>query len=205
MEESDSPIVADWRHSPEVRRWLYAWDPPSLESQRRWFHGARERGDILFMLETLGGEPVATASLYWLDRRLGRTAEWGRFVAAPGSHLPRALTEGAYLVHRIWFEVLGMRRLIAHLLAGNLRSHRMARFLGYVDEGIRREHWQHPDGHCEDVLELGLLAEEFAARRPRIEKTLYPREPPPRIEAEQAASICARLEPQLRKWFGTGI
>ncbi len=86
-----------------------------------------------------------------------------------------------------------MRRLYGTLVPDNTRSHRMHVFLGYVDEGRRRGHWMHPEGFVEDLLEIGLLAEEFEAQRPKIEGKLYAKAPVPDISAESAERI--------REWF----
>jgi hypothetical protein len=94
-------------------------------------------------------------------------------VAARVPGHPQALIEASYLVHRICFEILGMRRLHTTMTTENKTSNRMNRFLGYVEEGRRRRHWQHPDGFFEDLIELGLFPEEFAEQSGLIEKTLY--------------------------------
>lgn len=199
MEESDAARLAAWRSREEVRRFLYGFDPPTPESQLQWFRRARANGDILLMFDALDGEPVGTVSLYGLDRRLGRTAEWGRLLAARIAERPHSLAEACYLVHRVWFEVLGMRRLVTHMLVANGRSVRMAHFLGYLDEGLRRQHWEHPDGHCEDVIEMGLLAEDFEAAKPTIEKRLYRALPVPDISEDCARAIRSRFaEPIAR-------
>lgn len=193
MEEGDAPSVAEWRNRPDASRFLYQWEPARPEGQLRWFRKVRDEGELLFMFDTPDGEPVGTACVYGFDRKMADAAEWGRLVAARVPGHPRALIEACYLVHRICFEVLGMRRLVTTMTTENKTSNRMNRFLGYVQEGVRRRHWQHPDGFFEDLIELGLFPEEFAAQRPSIEKLLYGDDPPPAIDADRTARIRAAL------------
>ncbi len=99
------------------------------------------------------------------------------------------MMEACYLVHRICFEVLGMHRMYGALASENKSSYRMTRFLGYVQEGLRRKHWTHPDGFFDDVIVVGLFADEFQQQKRTIEQRLYPELPIPPITDEQAVRI----------------
>jgi RimJ/RimL family protein N-acetyltransferase len=182
MREADAPLIVAWRNRDDVKRWLIRWEPLTLEAQIRWFRGAKAQGDILLMFETAGGEPVGTGSVYGFDRPR-KCAEWGRLCAARISGQPHPMIEACYLVHRLCFEVLGVWRLHGALASNNRASYRLNRFLGYADEGLRRQHWAYPDGY-RDVIELGLLAEDFACQRPAIEARLYRDLPVPAMTAE---------------------
>jgi RimJ/RimL family protein N-acetyltransferase len=193
MVESDAPLVVEWRNRPETQRWVYQWAPLTPEGQLAWFRGARERGDLLFVFETLAGEPIATAAVYDFDRRLGNAAQWGRLCGARIGAGPQSLLEGCYLVHRICFEILGLRRLSVAVVSENLVSLRLNRMLGYVEEGVQRRHWRHPSGVLEDVVLLGVFPEEFEAQRPVIEKLLYRGQPAPVLAPGQVESIRSAL------------
>ncbi len=189
MAESDAPRIVEWRNRPEVQRWVYQWEPLTLDRQRRWQSAAKERGDLLFVFETLAGEPVGTGSVYNFEQRLGNAARWGRLFASSPSRSPRALVEACYLVHRVCFEVLGLRRLFSEVVSENRVSRRLAEFLGYEEEGVQRRHWRHPSGILEDVILLGLFSQEFEKQRTTIEQTLYRGQAGAEITAERAASI----------------
>jgi RimJ/RimL family protein N-acetyltransferase len=193
MEEGDAESVVAWRLRPDTWRWFYQWDPLTIETQRRWFGSARAT-DVLVVFETPEGEPVGAASVYgFRDARRGRTGQFGRFLSARNPAQPVPLLEGVYLSHRLAFEILELRRMIAEMTVGNDRAHRMLRFMGYADEGLLRQHYVHPDGYVDDVVPLGLFPAEFAARRPEIEKVLYRGAAAPEIAAEQARALRQRL------------
>jgi RimJ/RimL family protein N-acetyltransferase len=193
MEEDDAERVVAWRLRPDTWRWFYHWDPLTVETQRRWFASAR-RADVLLMFDDLEGEPVGSGALYGHhDRRHGRTAQFGRFLAARSPAQPTPLLEAVYLSHRLGFEVMGLRRMVAEMTVGNDRAHRMLSFMGYVAEGRLREHCVHPDGHVDDMIPLGLFPAEFAARQPQIEKVLYRGGEVPWIDGAQRESVRKRL------------
>jgi RimJ/RimL family protein N-acetyltransferase len=187
MREADAPLIVEWRNRDDVRRWLIRWQPLTVDSQVRWFRAARAQGDILFMFESIQGAPVGTGSIYELDR-LRTIAQWGRLCAARIAGAAQPMLDACYLVHRICFEVLGMLRLHGSLISDNKASYRLNRFLGYVEEGRRRKHCAHPDGY-KDVIELGLLAEEFREQRPSIEAKLYRDHAVPEIGTARAEVI----------------
>ncbi len=82
-----------------------------------------------------------------------------------------------------------MRRMYGALASQNKSSDRMTRFLGYVQVGLRRKHWIHPDGFFDDVIVVGLFADEFQQQKLTIEQRLYPELPIPPITDEQAVRI----------------
>ena len=189
MLESDAPLVVEWRNRPEVQRWVYQWQPLTVDGQRAWFRTATARGDLLFVFETLAGEAIGTGAVYDFDQRLGNAAQWGRLCAAQISGNPHALVEACYLVHRLCFEVLGLRRLSGTVVSENHVSRRLNRVLGYVEEGVQRRHWLHPSGVLEDVVLLGIFPDEFEKQRPAIEKLLYRNQPAPVIAPEKMEAI----------------
>ena len=61
------------RNRLEMQRWVYQWEPLTVEGQLAWFRAARAR-DLLF--ETTAG-PIGTAAVYDFDQRIGNAAQWG--------------------------------------------------------------------------------------------------------------------------------
>jgi RimJ/RimL family protein N-acetyltransferase len=196
MEESDAPLVVEWRNRPDTREWLIQWEALTVETHLRWFRGRSEAGDLLVVFDTLDGEPVASTSLQDFDRP-GTSAEWGRLCAARIGGNPHAILEGCYLLHRMCFEALGMFRVRGSVASDNQRAYRLYQFLGYQTEGLRRKHWVKPGGYS-DVIEIGIFPEEFAAQRPALEEKLYGVEPPPEFDAAHLATLRERLELEQR-------
>src|SRR5262249_27936277 len=109
MTEGDAAIVVHCRNQPEVAHWLVQLAPPTLEQHLCWFR-SRQREDALFVFDLPDRTPIGTGSLYGFDR-LRTSAEWGRVCSVARIQYALAMLEGCYLVHRLAFELLGLKRL----------------------------------------------------------------------------------------------
>jgi RimJ/RimL family protein N-acetyltransferase len=186
-EECDAEQIVGWRNAPEAARWLYQWKPLTVQDHLAWFRKARERGDLLVNFETLEGEAVGCSSIHAFDHE-GTSAECGRICAARVGGNPAGMYEGLYLLHRLCFEALGMVRTWSRVATENERSWHLFQSLGYVEEGVLRKHWIHPNGY-DDVHVAGLFPDEFREARKALEAKLYGSGPAPEISAEVAARI----------------
>jgi RimJ/RimL family protein N-acetyltransferase len=106
---------------------------------------------------------VGLANLYDIDRRHGRCA-WAYYLADPSV---RGLGLGSFV--EFWmieqvFGPQGLTKLWCEVLAGNEPVWRLHEKHGFVQEARFRRHIV-KDGEAMDVLGLGLLAEDWAARR----------------------------------------
>lgn len=97
MDEDDTERVVAWRNGPESRKWLIQWEPLTVQAHLEWFRAAKQRGDLLIMFDTLGGQPVATGSVYDFDRPK-TSARWGRLCGAQVGRHPHSILEAFYLV-----------------------------------------------------------------------------------------------------------
>lgn len=192
MLESDAPHVVEWRNRPEIREWLIQWEPLTIESHLRWFEAKVRAGDLLLLFETLDGTPVGSCSLQDFDRP-GTSAEWGRLCSAKIGGHPHGILEGCYLVHRLSFDILRMFRLHGAVATDNERAWRLYQFLGWREEGVRRQHWAKSDGTYFDARVIGLFPDEFAQARPQVEAKLYADGPVPAVSEEHAARVREHL------------
>jgi RimJ/RimL family protein N-acetyltransferase len=187
MTEGDAATIVHCRNQPEVARWLVQWAPLTLEQHLRWFRSHRH-ADALFVFDLPDRTPIGMGSLYGFDR-LRTSAEWGRVCSFARTQYAFAMLEGCYLVHRLAFELLGMKRLHCAAAAGNASALRLGAWLGYSQEALRRQHLCTPDGY-RDVFEFGLLSADFAEKRHVMEQFLYKNKPLP-IWREPAAEFAA--------------
>jgi RimJ/RimL family protein N-acetyltransferase len=184
-QESDAERIVEWRNRPDTVRWLYQWEPLTVEAHLRWFRAAPDRGDLLLVFETLEGEPIGCTSLQDFDH-LASQAEWGRLCAAQIGARSHGILEGCYLLNRMCFEALDFIRIHGHVSTANERAWRLYQFLGWVEEGVRRKHWVHPGGY-DDVRVISVLPEEFEAARRGVESKLYGDGPIPAFSEDQVA------------------
>jgi UDP-4-amino-4,6-dideoxy-N-acetyl-beta-L-altrosamine N-acetyltransferase len=170
MTPEDTDIIVQWRNQPEAKNWLVQWEPLKAACQLAFFHKAHQ-SDALLIFATPTGDPVGTAAFYNFDK--ARTnCEWGRLCRTTEPCAPQTLLEGAYLAHRLAFEIMKVERTYCACSVNNSPAIRMNRTLGYVEEGLRRRHLLAPDGY-RDVVEFGMLRDDFIRSQATLEKLLY--------------------------------
>lgn len=150
---------------------MYTTHEITWDEHRGWFESCAGDSSRHLLLHEDDGQGVGFANLHRL--RGTDVAEWGFYLAPdapPGSGLSFGL---AILDHS--FGALGLHKVSGHALAGNDRSTRFHRRLGFQDEGIRRDQHLATDGQRHSVACFGLLAEEWKAHRGQVEAEIAAR------------------------------
>jgi UDP-4-amino-4,6-dideoxy-N-acetyl-beta-L-altrosamine N-acetyltransferase len=151
--EADTRFVLEMRNS-EAAQAAFFTPRISREDHLRFLKLSAERDEINWIAE-LSGTPVGAGGMYRFDKK-NRRAEAGRLIAKnPEVHL-----RTAFICLYVAFEHLGLNKLAADAIAGNLVSNRAGYRMGFVQEGLLREHvWK--DGVAYDVVLFGALASEW--------------------------------------------
>ena len=150
-----------WMNDPAVTEMTLSGDLPIMRLAEDAFldkfcaQMEKQPTDILFAVETHGGEHIGVAGLHRI--------EWRHGVAVTGTIIgPQAFRGQGYgsdvarVRTRYAFEVLGLRLLLSEVFAENAASLRMLQRAGYREVGrIPRRHWKR--GAYRDVV---LLAAE---------------------------------------------
>jgi len=134
-----------WFNDPTITEWLETGDWPLTRGAEEEFFRAAERNDrvsVQFAVENLEGEHVGFSGL--------RSIDWQSRVAVSGSVIGRADlwrqglgTDAANVRNRYAFEVLGLRLLIATVIAENAASMAMLSKAGYTEVGrVPQRYWK---------------------------------------------------------------
>ncbi|MEJ2190492.1 MAG: GNAT family protein [Acidobacteriota bacterium] len=134
-----------WFNDPEITQWLETGDWPLTRGAEEEFFRAAEkpdRGRVQFAVESLQGEHVGFSGL--------RSIDWQSRVAVSGSVIGRKDlwgkgfgSDAATVRNRFAFEVLGLRLLIATVIADNGRSLAMLAKVGYTEVGrVPERYWK---------------------------------------------------------------
>lgn len=155
-------FAADEERSGDVLR-----PPRSAESFRAW---AREQataaeGDCFrLVIEALDtGETVGAVGSSYADPHAGRFV-YGITMEA-GHRRKGYATEAAVLLLRFFFAERRYHKCEARIFAHNAASLALHRRLGFVEEGRLRDH-VFLAGRHQDLVVMGLLADEFARLHP---------------------------------------
>jgi RimJ/RimL family protein N-acetyltransferase len=145
---------------------LTTWDQRTPEAPRPLtreafdarFQKQLSEGGVEFVIE-VDGRPVGRIGLFGEDP-LARHAEVGVGLVAEARGRGYG-TEAMRMMCEFAFFRRNLRRLVLEVLASNAAAIASYRKVGFVEEGVRREHaWV--SGHYEDMIEMGLLRSEFA-------------------------------------------
>jgi RimJ/RimL family protein N-acetyltransferase len=151
-----------WFNDSEITAWLETGDWPLTRGTEEDFFRAAERPDkasVQFAIETFDGVHVGFSGL--------RSIDWQSRVAVSGSVVGRhdlwgggLGTDSARVRSRYAFEVLGLRMLIATVIADNERSTRMLQAVGYREVGrVPGRYWKRGGFHDQAILVLQNPAE----------------------------------------------
>lgn len=167
----------DSLHGPERERlWLYlpTGPFPSREAFRAQIEALDATGDrfAYVMLDPTSERPLGMASLMRTDLA-NRVIETGNIVFAPALQKTVAATEAHFLLARHVFDDLNYRRYEWKCDDLNAASKRAAERLGFVFEGVFRQHMM-VKGRNRDTAWFSMLDSEWPTRRAAFEAWLDP-------------------------------
>jgi UDP-4-amino-4,6-dideoxy-N-acetyl-beta-L-altrosamine N-acetyltransferase len=170
LTDGDSERLFAWRNSPEVAAYMYSDHPIAPAEHARWFAGIAGDARRLYRVIEMDGAPVGLANFYDIDRSHARAA-WAYYLADPAV---RGKGVGGYVEFRMIemaFGELGLRKLWCEVLLSNEAVWKMHQKFGFRQEALLRAHVV-KGGQPQDVMGLGLLAEDWAAVRPAMVERL---------------------------------
>ena len=166
----DGERLYHWRREREVDRWMYQSPPPDMETHRRWLRNFLDDPDRLGWMITRGGEPCGFLILTGVTSTQQR-AQWGWSIGEAEARGRGAGRAAQALGLDIAFRELGLQRVWAEVRADNEAALKAQAAAGFRREGYLRRH-AFKDGEFRDVVILGILAEEWAARRDKVRADL---------------------------------
>jgi RimJ/RimL family protein N-acetyltransferase len=173
----DAAALYQATHGPEKEgQWRYMSEGPF--ASRSEFDAAFDTKagstDPLFfaIVENASGVAVGQASYLRIEPR-HRVIEVGNIIFTPTLQRSIGATEAMYLMARHAFEDLGYRRYEWKCNALNEPSRRAALRLGFVFEGIFRQHMI-IKGRNRDTAWFAMLDSEWPLRRANLERWLAP-------------------------------
>ena len=182
-----------WYSDPKVVRLTRYQDGPMTPAEIERFFAARALGtDSLAMAIHLrdGNRLIGTCALSQLDAdngsalfhiTIGETDAWGHGYG----------TEATQLIVGHAFDALGLHRVGLTVFAFNERAIRSYRSVGFVIEGRAREAiWR--EGRWWDEIAMSILADDWAAIRPRATATARAAAPVAAASDERTSDRAAR-------------
>ncbi|MEN3001355.1 MAG: GNAT family protein [Armatimonadota bacterium] len=161
--EKHLPNALLWLNDPDLTQWTLIGDfPLSRLAEEEWFDKVMRQSDreVVFAIETLEGEHIGFTGIHQIDWQHG-TAATGTIIGRKDLWSKGYGTDAVRVRTRYAFEVLGLRMLIAEVMAENLASLKLLRKVGYQEVGrIPRRYWKR--GAYRDVILLALERSDYA-------------------------------------------
>jgi len=170
VEAGDRDRLLAWRNAPEVAAFMYSDHQISAAEHDRWFAGIGADPRRAYWIIVVDDVPAGLANLADIDAVQGRCA-WAYYLADPSARGKGVGSFVEYWMLEEVFEHRGLRKLWCEVLASNEAVWRLHGKFGFKQEARFRAHVI-KDGAPQDVLGLGLLAEEWRALRPDMKHRL---------------------------------
>jgi RimJ/RimL family protein N-acetyltransferase len=166
LESSDLLTRVVWFNSPEVYTQMVIDLPLSLAATEKWFatHATNDaRRDFCFLAETEDGDPptVAMGGLTEIDHRHSRAELY--IVVDPARQGRGFGTPAVRWLCNFGFLHLDLAKIYLYTMATNDGARRLYERLGFVREGVLRQHTRH-HGSLVDRHVHGLLRNDWEAR-----------------------------------------
>jgi RimJ/RimL family protein N-acetyltransferase len=161
VEREDAPRLEAYFNDPEVTRNLAVYRPMNLAAEEE-FVAALNRSEhelVLGIAVKQSDALVGTVGLHRIEAKdrhagfgiaIGAKTEWGK---GYGSEATRLVLEHA-------FSTLNLNRIWLHVYAENQRAIRVYEGIGFVREGVLRQHG-YREGRYADTVVMGILRDDW--------------------------------------------
>jgi RimJ/RimL family protein N-acetyltransferase len=155
--------------------WRFSWYGPFTDAgaMQQWLSSLAASDDPMFFTATQisDRQPVGMISIMSIVAPMGR-AELGNIWYAPEAQRTKINTEATFLCLRYLFDELKYRRVEWKCDARNERSRQAALRMGFVFEGIFRQHMV-VKGENRDTAWFSLIDHEWPQRKANFSRWLY--------------------------------
>jgi UDP-4-amino-4,6-dideoxy-N-acetyl-beta-L-altrosamine N-acetyltransferase len=170
LKDEDLERLFLWRREPEVDRWMSDQAATTIEAHKLWFEDFRADPDRCGWIITADGEAAGFLTLTGVASR-HRRAAWGWYIGEAAARGRGAGRAAQALGLDLAFDTLKLEKVTAEVLADNDVALKAQATAGFRREGYLRDHVI-KDGRRRDVVVLGILADEWRARRGALRRSL---------------------------------
>jgi UDP-4-amino-4,6-dideoxy-N-acetyl-beta-L-altrosamine N-acetyltransferase len=164
-EEAEIDLFLAWMNNPEIYRYLNRIRPVGRAEEKEWIGNLHKReNDVVFLIAAKEGErPIGCCGLHRINHP-NRAAQLGIVIGEEEFQNRGFGREAMDLLCEYGFQVLNLNRIGLEVYDYNERAFRCYEKVGFRREGRLRQarFWE---GRYRDILQYGLLAEEWRERR----------------------------------------
>lgn len=168
IQDSELELVLSWRNAPEVRLKMYTTHEISLAEHLTWWQETRQREDKKYLIYKRGGKPFGIVGFTLINKK-NSNCSWAFFAAPNAPRGTGSLMEFLAIDHA--FRILELNKLNCEVLEFNCQVIKLHKKFGFQLEGILRQNYKRGNDYF-DVHQLGILASEWAVKRPLLLKKI---------------------------------
>ncbi len=166
LEQTDLEVLHRWINDAEVIHALAMAFPKSLLDEQRWLEREQDpKRDLVLGIQTIEGELIGTCGLHRIDP-INHNAALGIMIGDKARWSQGYGTDAMVTLCLFGFSEMNLHRLCLHVYDFNPRAVACYEKVGFVHEGRYREA-AYKHGAYHDILEMGLLRDEFRAKWPQ--------------------------------------
>lgn len=167
IEYEDLEFMRSLINDPDIEETIVGWQwPLSRKDEEGWYAGFRNSDkEMRLIIEVPDEGPVGFTGLTNFDWKNGSCRTTGIRISR---HMQsKGLATDAYIAMlRYAFRQLRLHRIMDSALETNTASLRFLEKVGFIREGIRRDH-VFKNGAYRNVVALAILADDFFAKHPQ--------------------------------------
>ncbi len=170
MAKADLELVLSWRNSERIRAAMYTDHLITMEEHTSWFERVTREQKTFHYIFEYDSQAVGVVNVNGIVKA-NQTCHWGFYIGE--TDLPRgtATAMGYFAIEEI-FANLNMRKIIGEAIASNPDSIKYHLRLGFVQEGILREHVLKNNATA-DIITFGLIDHEWKQKRTLLEQKYF--------------------------------
>lgn len=161
ISQEDTNNIVRWRNHPNVLKNFIDQQQITSESHQNWLKTKVFTGEVIQFIIQDNETKTDIGSVFIRDIDLNhRRGEFGIFIGEDDFRGQGRGAEAGQLICRYAFENIGLERIYLRVLSNNSGAIRSYQKIGFVEEGVFRNHVV-VNGTKNDLVFMGLLKEEF--------------------------------------------
>lgn len=166
VEESDLPILRDWRNNEEFRKFFREYQELNLSNQLGWFkkYVVEDKNTLMFMIEDIStGEPVGVCGLCYINW-IHRNADLSLYIGKDDIYIDTDPSGYSFDILNQLFEYgfnrLNMHKVWCEIYSFDQKKHELFNNFGFTQDGVLRDNYFY-DGKYQDSHLFSILADEW--------------------------------------------
>lgn len=161
ISHEDTNNIVRWRNHPNVLKNFIDQQQITFESHEKWLATKVFTGEVIQFIIRDNETQKDIGSVFIRDIDMNhRHGEFGIFIGEDDFRGKGRGTEACQLICKYAFDKIGLERIYLRVLANNSGAIRSYQKVGFVAEGVFRNHVI-VNGKKSDLMFMGLLKEEF--------------------------------------------